>query len=217
VAEAGGTILEWLVRHADGTTPNETDKDLLSAVDHWIAVTGMSDAEAQGYAQPQESSQRVAAWSRALHEAVGLSDRASDPPAVGVPKGIALFSGGAGTARMLAAQWLATSLGVDLFRIDLSSLVSKYIGETEKNLERVFNEAEQSDSLLLFDEADALFGKRSNVKDAHDRYANIEVNYLLQRLESYSGLAILATNSKQEIDPDVLKRMRVVAFPIPVR
>jgi len=215
MAEAGGTILEWLARHADSTYPDDTGEDLRNAVDQWLAVTGTSDAEVQAYAQPQEASQRVVAWSRALHEAVGLSDLANNPQAAGGPKVTALFNGGSG--RTLAAQWLATSLGVDLFRIDLSSIVSKYIGETEKNLERLFNEAQRPGSVLLFDEADALFGKRTNAKDPHDRYANIGVNYLLQRLESYGGLAILATNSKQEIDPDILKRMRVVAFPIPVR
>ncbi|HUL63341.1 MAG TPA: ATP-binding protein [Burkholderiaceae bacterium] len=213
LAEAGGTILEWLARHADGATPDATDKDLLNAAEQWLAVTGTSDAATHAYSQPQEASQRVVAWSRALHEAVGVGDRA----AAAVPKAPALFSGASGTARTLAAQWLATSLGVDLFRIDLSSVVSRYIGETEKNLEKLFGEAQRSQSVLLFDEADALFGKRTKAKDSHDRYANIDVNYLLQRLESYSGIAILATNSKQEIDPDVLERMRVVAFPISVR
>jgi ATP-dependent Clp protease ATP-binding subunit ClpA len=217
LAEAGGTILEWLARHADGATPDPTDKDLLNAVEQWLAVTGTSDSAAQAYSQPHEASQRVVTWSRALHEAVGVNDRAADRPVAGVPRAPALFSGASGTAKTLAAQWLATSLNVNLFRIDLSSIVSAYIGETEKNLERLFGEAERTGALLLFDEADALFGKRTNVKDADDRYANIEVNYLLQRLESYSGVAILASNSQHEIDPDILKRMRVIAFPIPAR
>ena len=110
----------------------------------------------------------------------------------------------------------ATSCGLDLYRIDLSSVVSKYIGETEKNLRRVFDAAEDSGAVLLFDEADALFGKRSEVKDSHDRYANIEVSYLLQRMEAYRGLAILTTNLKTALDPAFLRRLRfVVQFPFP--
>ena len=106
----------------------------------------------------------------------------------------ALFAGESGTGKTLAAEVLANELGLDLYRIDLAAIVSKYIGETEKNLRRVFDAAEASGAVLLFDEADALFGKRGEVKDAHDRYANLEVAYLLQRMESYRGLAILTTN-----------------------
>jgi AAA+ superfamily predicted ATPase len=128
----------------------------------------------------------------------------------------ALFHGASGTGKTLAAEVLATELRLDLYRIDLSQVVSKYIGETEKNLRRVFDAAEESGALLLFDEADALFGKRSEVKDSHDRYANIEVSYLLQRMEAYRGLAILTTNLKSAIDPAFLRRIRfVVAFPFP--
>ncbi|PND39695.1 ATP-binding protein [Paucibacter aquatile] len=128
----------------------------------------------------------------------------------------ALFSGGSGTGKTLAAEVLARELQLDLYRIDLASLVSKYIGETEKNLARVFAAAEASGAILLFDEADALFGKRSEVKDSHDRYANIEVSYLLQRVESYRGLAILTTNLKQAIDPAFQRRIRfIVQFPFP--
>jgi SpoVK/Ycf46/Vps4 family AAA+-type ATPase len=111
---------------------------------------------------------------------------------------------------------LAGELRLDLYRIDLSQVVSKYIGETEKNLRRVFDAAEEGGAVLLFDEADALFGKRSEVKDSHDRYANIEVSYLLQRMESYRGLAILTTNMKGELDPAFLRRLRfIVRFPFP--
>ncbi|OPY54277.1 MAG: Proteasome-activating nucleotidase [Methanosaeta sp. PtaU1.Bin112] len=132
-------------------------------------------------------------------------------------KGISvLFSGASGTGKTLAAEVLANELGLDLYRIDLSSVVSKYIGETEKNLKRVFDAAEQGGCLLLFDEADALFGKRSEVKDSHDRYANIEVSYLLQRMEAYRGLAILTTNMKKSLDPAFLRRIRFsVNFPFP--
>jgi SpoVK/Ycf46/Vps4 family AAA+-type ATPase len=128
----------------------------------------------------------------------------------------ALFSGASGTGKTMAAEVLAHTLGLDLFQIDLAGLVSKYIGETEKNLKRVFDAAEESGAILLFDEADALFGKRTEVKDSHDRYANLEVSYLLQRMEAYRGLAILTTNMRQAIDTAFLRRIRfMVEFPFP--
>jgi AAA+ superfamily predicted ATPase len=128
----------------------------------------------------------------------------------------ALFVGISGTGKTTAAEAIANELHLDLFRIDLSSVVSKYIGETEKNLRQVFDAAEDCGAILFFDEADALFGKRSEVKDSHDRYANIEVGYLLQRMESYNGLAILATNMKKSIDPAFVRRIRfIVDFPFP--
>jgi hypothetical protein len=128
----------------------------------------------------------------------------------------ALFAGPSGTGKTMAAEVLANELRLDLFRIDLSQVVSKYIGETEKNLRRVFNAAEESGAILLFDEADALFGKRSEVKDSHDRYANIEVSYLLQRMELYHGLAVLTTNLSKALDTAFLRRLRfVVQFPFP--
>lgn len=127
-----------------------------------------------------------------------------------------LFAGESGTGKTLAAEVLAHTLHLDLYRIDLSAVVSKYIGETEKNLRRVFDEAENSGAVLLFDEADALFGKRTEVKDSHDRYANIEVSYLLQRMEAYHGLAVLTTNLKSSLDTAFLRRLRfVVQFPFP--
>ncbi len=128
----------------------------------------------------------------------------------------ALFSGASGTGKTMAAEILANQLQLDLYRIDLAGMVSKYIGETEKNLRKVFDTAEQTGAILFFDEADALFGKRTEVKDSHDRYANIEVNYLLQRLEDYRGLAILATNRKADMDRAFLRRLRfLVDFPFP--
>ncbi|MEU1306580.1 ATP-binding protein [Streptomyces shenzhenensis] len=128
----------------------------------------------------------------------------------------ALFAGGSGTGKTLAAEVMAHELGLDLFVVDLSQVVSKYIGETEKNLRRVFDAAERGGALLLFDEADALFGKRSEVKDSHDRYANLEVSYLLMRMEAYRGLAVLTTNMKQALDTAFLRRIRfVVDFPFP--
>ena len=128
----------------------------------------------------------------------------------------ALFAGSSGTGKTMAAEVLANALHLDLYRIDLSSVVSKYIGETEKNLRRVFDAAEDGGAILFFDEADALFGKRTEVKDSHDRYANIEINYLLQRMESYRGLAVLATNMRSAMDQAFLRRIRFVTnFPFP--
>jgi len=146
-----------------------------------------------------------------VHDEWGFAARASR--GLGVT---ALFVGESGTGKTLAAEVLANELGLDLYRIDLATVVSKYIGETEKNLRRVFDAAEDSGAILLFDEADALFGKRSEVKDSHDRYANVEVSYLLQRMEAYRGLAILTTNMKATLDRAFLRRLRfVVQFPFP--
>jgi SpoVK/Ycf46/Vps4 family AAA+-type ATPase len=128
----------------------------------------------------------------------------------------ALFAGASGTGKTMAAEVIGKELRLDVYRIDLSSVISKYIGETEKNLRRVFDAAEGGGSILLFDEADALFGKRSEVKDSHDRHANIEVSYLLQRMESYRGLAILTSNIKSALDQAFLRRIRFIAqFPFP--
>ncbi|MGH7393010.1 MAG: ATP-binding protein, partial [Candidatus Rokuibacteriota bacterium] len=128
----------------------------------------------------------------------------------------ALFSGPPGTGKTMAAEVIAAELEMDGYRIDLSSVVSKYIGETEKNLARIFREAEHANVILFFDEADALFGKRSEIKDAHDRYANIEINYLLQQMEAYDGVVILATNLRQNLDEAFLRRIQIVVeFPVP--
>ncbi len=127
-----------------------------------------------------------------------------------------LFSGPSGTGKTMAAEVMAKELGIDLYKIDLSMVVSKYIGETEKNLDRIFGEAEESNAILFFDEADALFGKRSEVKDAHDRYANVETGYLLQKMEEHDGVAILATNLGKNMDDAFLRRMQfIVEFPFP--
>jgi hypothetical protein len=128
----------------------------------------------------------------------------------------AMFTGSPGTGKTMAAQVLAGDLGLDLFKIDLSCVVSKYIGETEKNLSRVFSEAKSSNAILFFDEADALFGKRTDVGDAHDRYANIEVSYLLQKMEEYDGIVIMATNFRSNIDDAFVRRIRfILEFPFP--
>jgi SpoVK/Ycf46/Vps4 family AAA+-type ATPase len=146
-----------------------------------------------------------------VHGAWGFETRSTRGSGISV-----LFAGPSGTGKTMAAEVLAAELALDLYVIDLSQVVNKYIGETEKNLARVFDAAERGGAVLLFDEADALFGKRSEVKDSHDRYANIEVSYLLQRMESYRGLAILTTNLKSALDDAFLRRLRfVVTFPFP--
>lgn len=127
-----------------------------------------------------------------------------------------LFAGPPGTGKTMAAEVVATELGLDLYKIDLSTIVSKYIGETEKNLEKIFSEAQSSNAILFFDEADAIFGKRSEVKDAHDRYANIEISYLLQRMEAYDGVTMLATNLRANLDEAFTRRLQfAVDFPFP--
>jgi SpoVK/Ycf46/Vps4 family AAA+-type ATPase len=128
----------------------------------------------------------------------------------------ALFSGPPGTGKTMAAEIIAAELGLDLYKIDLSTVVSKYIGETEKNLERIFTEAERSNAILFFDEADSLFGKRSEVRDSHDRYANIEISYLLQRMEAYDGVTVLATNLRANLDEAFTRRLQFsIEFPFP--
>jgi SpoVK/Ycf46/Vps4 family AAA+-type ATPase len=127
-----------------------------------------------------------------------------------------LFSGLSGTGKTMAAEIIARELGLDLYKIDLSLVVSKYIGETEKNLSAIFREGKDSNAILFFDEADALFGKRSEVKDAHDRYANIETAYLLQKMDEYEGIVILATNLRNNMDEAFTRRMHAtVDFPFP--
>jgi SpoVK/Ycf46/Vps4 family AAA+-type ATPase len=127
---------------------------------------------------------------------------------------IILLAGASDTGTTLAAEAIASELHLDLMRVDLAAVASKYLGETEKNLAGIFDAAAKANAVLLFDEAEALFGKRTDVKDSHDRYANIEVGYLLQHLEAYSGIAILATNRKENIDAPFLRRFHhVIDFP----
>jgi SpoVK/Ycf46/Vps4 family AAA+-type ATPase len=129
---------------------------------------------------------------------------------------VVLFTGSSGTGKTFAASILASSHQVDLYKVDLASLVSKYIGDTEKNLNRLFADAQDANAILFFDEADAIFGKRGEVEDARDRWANLEVNYLLQRVEEYTGTVILATNLRQNLDDAFLRRIHVlVDFPFP--
>jgi SpoVK/Ycf46/Vps4 family AAA+-type ATPase len=162
----------------------------------------------------QDQLRRLANWVRyrhRVHEEWGFGRKLSRGKGLNV-----LFTGPSGTGKTMAAEVLAGDLGLDLYQIDLSSVVSKYIGETERNLAVIFDEAEDSQAILFFDEADSLFGKRTEVKDAHDRYANIEVNFLLQRVEQYEGVVILASNLQRNLDEAFLRRMfDVVEFPFP--
>jgi DNA polymerase III delta prime subunit len=213
-----------LARMRDPETPRITADDL------WTACRTLAAQPLEGLAQRlkpcytwedivlpadvfrqlQEIAAQVAHRAK-VYETWGFGAKLSRGRGIGV-----LFSGPSGTGKTMAAEVLANHLKLDLYRIDLSGVVSKYIGETEKNLRKVFDAAEQSGAILFFDEADALFGKRSEVKDSHDRYANIEVNYLLQRMEDYRGLAILATNMKSLLDQAFLRRLRfLVDFPFP--
>jgi SpoVK/Ycf46/Vps4 family AAA+-type ATPase len=172
----------------------------------WADIVLPDDA----LAQLHEICQRVAHRQRVLRD-WGFDHRLS------LGKGVtALFAGPSGTGKTMAAEVVANALGLDLYKIDLSGVVSKYIGETEKNLDRVFTAAENANAVLFFDEADALFGKRSEVRDSHDRYANIEISYLLQKMEEYDGIAILATNLRQNLDQSFIRRLAfTVHFPFP--
>ena len=163
---------------------------------------------------PRQTLRTIAAHVRQralVYEQWGFAARSDRGLGIG-----ALFAGGSGTGKTMAAEVLANELRLDLYRIDLSALVSKYIGETEKNLRLVFDAAEAGGAILLFDEADAIFGRRSEVRDSHDRYANIEVGYLLQRVETYRGLVILTTNQPQSLDAAFSRRIRfTIQFPFP--
>ena len=172
----------------------------------WTDIVLPGDA----LAQLREICQRVVYGHRVLHE-WGFGRKLS------LGKGInALFAGPSGTGKTMAAEIVANELQLDLYKIDLSSVVSKYIGETEKNLDRIFAAAENANAILFFDEADALFGKRSEVRDSHDRYANIEISYLLQKMEEYEGITIMATNLRQNLDESFVRRLAfTIHFPFP--
>jgi hypothetical protein len=196
----------WAACRSEARTPLDTLAQPISVTHTWEDIVLPADV----LRQLEEISAQVALRAK-VYESWGFG------ATLGRGRGVsALLFGPSGTGKTMAAEILANELQLDLFRIDLSGVVSKYIGETEKNLRRVFEAAEESGAILFFDEADALFGKRSEVRDSHDRYANIEVNYLLQRMETYRGLAILATNMKSHLDPAFLRRLRfVVELPFP--
>jgi AAA+ superfamily predicted ATPase len=204
-AEPTADDLWQACREQAGWHLNELARQVMSCYT-WEDVVLPEDV----FRQLQEIAAQVANRPR-VYEAWGFSARLDRGRGIS-----ALFSGPSGTGKTMAAEILANELKLHLYRIDLAGVVSKYIGETEKNLRKVFDAAEQSGAILFFDEADALFGKRSEIKDSHDRYANIEVNYLLQRMEDYGGLAILATNRKSALDEAFMRRLRfMVDFPFP--
>ena len=168
--------------------------------------------------RPNRSDLRLSRYAQegidAIVEAIRRQELAG---ALSKSESTALFLGPSGTGKTLAAEVVADELGLDLFRVDLSSLVSKYVGETERHLDRIFTAASSANAVLFFDEADSIFGKRSEVKDAHDRFSNTEVSYLLSRIEEYRGLVILATSRKSSLDAAFLRRIRyAVEFPLPL-
>jgi SpoVK/Ycf46/Vps4 family AAA+-type ATPase len=189
---------------------DQSGRDLAAAATRIAPVSTWSDIVLpdDSVAQLRELCERVA-HSHQVLSAWGFERRLSHGKGV-----TALFSGPSGTGKTMAAEVIANALGLDLYRVEIPAVVSKWIGETEKNLDRVFRLAENA--ILFFDEADALFGKRSEVRDAHDRYANVEISYLLQRMETFDGLAILATNVRHHMDEAFLRRLTfVIQFPFP--
>ncbi len=219
MAETGGAVLEWVLDQRDcvgeGPTP---DRSLADAVAQWLALTVTPDDGVEAPAQPDAAAARLTEWSRALLSALGQPLNNNDKIETPRPL-VALFEGVSGTGKTLAAHWLATSIGSAVQRVDLRHVVSKYVGETERNLDRVFGSARTSGAALLLDEADALLGKRTEVHDSNDRYANTETGLLLQRLERHDGVTILTTNAATCVDPSLRKRanVAVVAFPLPPR
>lgn len=183
-----------------------------------LAVRSASHAGWADLVLPDAQRHALEAMARHVRHHATVYERWGFGAAAGLRGGgvTALFAGPSGTGKTLAAEVVAGALELDLYRVDLSATVSKWIGETEKNLRRIFDAAEAGGAVLLFDEADALFGRRSEVRDSHDRYANIEVGYLLQRMETYRGLAILTTNVKSALDTAFMRRLRfVIEFPFP--
>ncbi|HJW51204.1 MAG TPA: ATP-binding protein [Burkholderiaceae bacterium] len=218
-AEAGRRIIDWLADCNQASTPR--DVQLIIAVEQWIAVSGTPDAVVEQYGEPQETPaapDRPISLPLIAHDvldALGLAAAQSSAAAHGL---IAHFHGPPRSGKTLAAHMVGSALSQDVFRIDLGKVVSKTIGETEKNIDAVFDAAERAGGVLLIDEADALFGKRVEVQDAQDRYANIDVAYLLQRIERHPGLVILTSNMREHIDPpftgaDALRRCRALRFP----
>ena len=187
-------------------TPRPAPQDAPSLFERRVAKTGLDDISLNP--AQREVIRSIAVGTRGAADTKQPRDTArTTAERSGVT---VLFTGADGTAKENAAAALANELGVELYRVDLSQVVSKYIGETEKNLRRLFDAAEQAGAVLFFDEADALFGTRTDVKDAHDRYAKLEVGYLLERLESFNGVAVLATNTKSNIDPAFVRRLQYV-------
>ena len=241
-AEAGREVLHWLAAHADDPGPvaqvgsggSSGDDELVQAVEQWLAASGVEDQSLEQAAQPSESpalaSEPIAlpAVAQDLLAALGLSVASGSAGPAGredtaarLGGVVALLQGARGTGKTLAAHVLAHALALDILRVDLAQVVSKYLGETEQHLDAIFERAERAGAILFLDEADLLLGKRSDVKDAHDRYANAAVNYLLQRIARYEGPVVLATNLSGDVDaaftPEEWRRRvwRVVQFPRP--
>jgi AAA+ superfamily predicted ATPase len=208
-----GTDVLRLTRHGLFSVARRQTGHELTAFARWVRpVHGWDDLVVpdDAHRQLRELAARVE------HRPLVMDEWGFDARLAGGRGVTALFAGPPGTGKTMAASVIAAELGLDLFAIDLSTVVSKYIGETEKNLSRVFNAAADSDAVLFFDEADALFGKRSEVRDAHDRYANVEIAYLLQRMDEFDGLAVLATNLRHHIDEAFIRRLHVIVdFPFP--
>ena len=234
-AQAGSVILQWLAAHADTlrspdavtTNVSPRDADLLQAVSQWLAVSGIQDAEVDRFAHPNASEAAATspidlpAIAQDLLQTAGLS--VGNDPTADPPKGAVLFRGPAGSGKTLAAHVSAEALLRSIVRVDLSRVAIKYVGDTEKRLTAVFADAKESGAILFFDEADALFGKRPEVEDSHDRYANAEVAHLLERIESHDGLVILASNQPAQPDDafadERWRRLlrRAVRLPLPRR
>jgi hypothetical protein len=234
-AQAGSVILQWLAAHADTlrrpavvtTNVCPDDADLVQAVAQWLAVSGIQDTAVDQLAHPDASECAATspidlpAVAQDLLQAAGLS--VGNDPTAGSSKGVVLFCGPAGSGKTLAAYVVAEALSLSILRVDLSRVVSKYIGDTEKYLGAVFADARESGAILFFDEADALFAKRTEVQDSHDRYANLEIAHLPQRIESHDGLVILASNEPAQPDDAFADERwcrlvrRIVRFPLPWR
>ena len=218
-AEAGRRIIDWLADCDQASAPR--DVQLVIAVEQWIAASATLDGAVEQASQPRAAptmADRPISLPLIAHDvldALGLAAAEGHAATRGL---IAHFHGAPRSGKTLAAHMVGNALSQDVFRIDLDKVVSKTIGETEKNIDAVFDAAERAGGVLLIDEADALFGRRADVQDAQDRYANIDVAYLLQRIERHPGLVILTTNMREHVDPpfmgdDARRRWRAVRFP----
>lgn len=216
-AEAGRRILGWLVGYAEAQGgPTASDADLIDAVEQWIAAGGIPDDRVDELTQPRESPPMTSG-------PIDLPSIATDLLAaagftIGEASGVVLFEGARRTGKTLAAHVLAQALAREVLRIDLAAVVSRYVGETEKNLDALFDEAERAGAVLLIDDADALFGRGGDVKDAHDRYANLDVERLIDRIAAYKGLVIVVSDQTEGSTEDGLldrwrRRARLVRFP----
>ena len=237
LAQSGSSILQWLADHSDAlskpsplvTDPPPRVAELVEAVESWLVSIGASQGTSDNDAQPSgvaaDSAPRVdlQTFADELMRITGLQSVLSRLAALSAsqdltqPHGmVTIFCGAAGTGKSLGAHALAARAERDLVRVDLGQIASKYIGETEKNLDAILSRAERTGALLLFDEADALFGRRTDVRDAHDRYANVDVDALMRRLQAHQGVVILESNvMPTQADDDWKDRLvQVVRFPL---